>query len=251
MVLTKTRHNSLVQDVVNQIEQAIVDGVFKPGEKIESVREMQNMLGISSGTLREAIRILQQKGLIEVKLGTKGGVFVRESTTAPLSEGLALLIRQRRISIDELAEFRQVVEAGLLELVAKKLQSADLKRLKQFLAELEFHSARGANGWKGFLEVEVQLRKVLIQIAKNHVYETVLVPIHENIFAYAYLLPGKQARVQEAYQDWCEIVAALENRNAEKAARIMQDHIRRYARRISKFRAIKVLKQQNKSQNPS
>ena len=113
MILTKTKRRSLVQDVVHQIEQTIVDRKFKAGEKIASVRELQEMLGISGGTLREALQILQQKGLVEVKLGTKGGVFAKDSTTDSVTEGLALLIRQRNISIDDLAEFRKVVEPGL------------------------------------------------------------------------------------------------------------------------------------------
>jgi GntR family transcriptional regulator, transcriptional repressor for pyruvate dehydrogenase complex len=232
MVFSRVKPDSLVENVVNQIEQSIVDGFFKPGEKLPHVRELQESLGTSRGTMREALRILGQKGLIEVRKGTKGGVFVREATTEPLAQGLALLIRQRRISVDDLAEFRQVIESGLIRLVSKKIKKKDINELKKILAQFKTCVAKGAEGWPDFLDAEVNLRKTLIRMTGNPMYEAVLFPIHENIFAYAYHVPGRDAEIEEAYTDWCNIVAALVSNDAERAALITREHIARYAARI-------------------
>lgn len=78
------------------------------------MRDLQKALGANRGNLREALRILEQKGLIEVRAGSKGGAFVKEATTEPLAEGLVLLIRQRPLGVDHLAELRQVLEQGLV-----------------------------------------------------------------------------------------------------------------------------------------
>jgi len=234
MVFSKVKPDSLVENVVNQIEQSIVDGFFKPGEKLPHVQELQESLGTSRGTMREALRILGQKGLIEVRKGTKGGVFVREATTEPLAQGLALLIRQRRISVDDLAEFRQVIESGLIRLVSKKIRKKDLKELRKVLKQFKTCVKKGAEGWPGFLDAEVKLRKTLIRMTGNPMYEAVLFPIHENIFAYAYEVPGSDAEIEEAYTDWCNIVDALESNDAERAALITREHIARYAKRIKK-----------------
>jgi DNA-binding FadR family transcriptional regulator len=236
MILSKTKRSSLVQDIVDQIEKTIIDGRFKGGEKIASVRKLEKMLGVSSGTLREALRILQQKGLIEVKLGTKGGIFAKDPSTDSVREGLALLIRQRRISIGDLAEFRKVVEPGLFHQVVKNLTKSDIQALNQYLIKLKEHTEKGAAGWKGFLATEVDLRKALIKIGGNLIYESVLVPIHENIFAYGYLVSGKDANVEQAYTDWSEIIQALEKRDAEKAGKIAIEHIARYAKKIEKIK---------------
>jgi DNA-binding FadR family transcriptional regulator len=234
MVFSRVKPDSLVENVVDQIEQSIVDGFFKPGEKLPHVRELQDSLGTSRGTMREALRILGQKGLIEVRKGTKGGVFVREATTEPLAQSLALLIRQRRISVDDLAEFRQVIESGLIRLVSKKIKKKDITELKEIVEHFKTCVAKGAEGWADFLDAEVNLRKTLIRMTGNPMYEAVLFPIHENIFAYAYQVPGQEARIEEAYTDWRKIVEALESNDAERAALITREHIARYAARIKK-----------------
>lgn len=229
----KAKQSGLVGDVVSQIEEAIIEHRLKPGDKLPSPQELQDTLGTSRGTLREAFRILAQKGLIETRPGFKGGAFVRETSTKPVSEGLDLLIRQRKISIEDFAEFRKVVEAGLIKLVAEKVTEKDLEELHTFLEELEGYVKQGAIGWKRFLECEVRLRKVLIRISGNRMYEAVLIPIHENILAYAYeYLPGEKARMGEAFQDWCHIIEALKKHDGTTAASITQDHITRYAERM-------------------
>ena len=63
-------------------------------------------------------------------------------------------------------------------------------------------------------------------------YEAVLVPIHENIFAYAHGIPGEEANVAEALEDWKGILAAVETGDAERAAFLTREHIGRYAEKI-------------------
>jgi DNA-binding FadR family transcriptional regulator len=233
-MLQKARQSSLVEEAASQIQEAIVDGTFEVGEKLPSSLELEKTLGTSRGTLREALRILAQKGLVEIRLGSKGGVFVKESNTKPVAQGFALLIRQRAISLDDLAEFRKVVEGGLIELVCRKIKKTDFMELKKFLEEFKIHVSKGADGWEGLCEVEVRLRKTLIRIAGNRMYDAVLVPIHENIFAYAHDLAGEDANVEEAFEDWRNILEALEKKDSTKAKAITQDHISRYAQRIKK-----------------
>ncbi|MGD8563419.1 MAG: FCD domain-containing protein [Desulfarculaceae bacterium] len=229
----KVRSNSVVEDVINQIEEAILSGSLKAGDKLPATRELQRILGISQGTLREALRVLDQMGLIQVKQGSKGGVFVREANSQPVSDCLARLIRQRQISLDDLAGFRRVIEGGLIRLVVERATKKDVAALKAILVDMKAQAERGPSGWHGLLEVEVRLRKALIRLSGSVLYEAVLVPIHDNIFAYAgHLIPGKDANVEEAYKDWRQIVEAIAKRDADIAEEITQDHIDRYAERM-------------------
>lgn len=233
----KATQSSLVGDVVRQIEEAIIEHRLNPGDKLPPPQELQDMLGTSRGTLREAFRILEQKGLIETRTGFKGGAFVREITTEPVAEGLGLLMRQRKISLEDLAEFRKVVEAGLISLVAEKVTEKDIEELHPFLEEFQEYIRQGPVGWKGFLECEVRLRKVLIQISGSRMYEAVLIPIHENILSYSYkYIPGENAKMEEALHDWEQIIEALEKHDGAAAVSITQDHIARYAERMKQGR---------------
>lgn len=229
----KAVQDSLVEKVARQIEEAILGHDLKPGQKLPSSRELQEMIGTSQGTVREALRVLEHKGLIEKKIGAKGGIFVKELTTGPISEGLDLLIRQLKISPQDLAEFRQVVEAGLIRLVCQRISPAEMAELKAFIPELKACLQKGAAGWRDLLKTEVKLRKFLIKLSGNRMYQAVLVPIHENIIAYTdKYLPDDETMVQEAFHDWCRIIEAIEKRDAEVAASITQDHIARFLKHI-------------------
>lgn len=232
-VFKKQKSIGLVENLVNQLENAILSRSFEPGEKLPSSSELEACMGASRGTLREALRILQQKGLLESRVGVKGGIFVREVNTDPVTEGLAQLIRLQKISLDDLAEFRQVIESGLIRLVAKRIKDADIKILQGYLPILQTQTLRGADGWHGFLEIEVDLRKELIRIAGSLLYKAVLTPIHENIFSYAApYISGEDANVEEAMEDWTQIVNALANGDTNRAVFYTRDHIKRYASRM-------------------
>ncbi len=232
-VFKKQKAIKLVDSLVDQLENAILSGKFTPGEKLPPSPELENALGASRGTLREAIRILQQKGLVESRVGVKGGVFVREANFDSVTDGIGQLIHLKKISIEELSEFRQVIEAGLIRSVATRISNRDIDVLREFLPALEKEARRGAEGWHGFLEIEVQLRKELIRIAANPLYDAVLTPIHENIFGYAaYYIPGEDANVNEALEDWNQIIKALMRGNIEKSVKFTCEHIERYAFRM-------------------
>ena len=90
----KTPHNRIFQDLVGQIQEAILDGRLQPGDKLPSQRELVAMFQTSRASIREALRVLEQKGLIEVKLGVSGGAVVRNAGTGPITESLKLLLQQ-------------------------------------------------------------------------------------------------------------------------------------------------------------
>ena len=96
--LHKAKSLSLVENVVRQVEDAIVAGEYSVGDKLPSTRELQRILGASLGTIREGLARLEQKGLLAVKKGTKGGFFVNDVTTQPMTESIDLLMRHLKVS---------------------------------------------------------------------------------------------------------------------------------------------------------
>jgi DNA-binding transcriptional regulator YhcF (GntR family) len=104
------KSTKVFQDVVAQIEDAILAGRVKTGDMLPSERDLKDMFRISRGTLREALRVLEQKGLIEIKLGVGGGSLVKTVDGGQVSESLGLLIRSQKVSLNQLAEFREGLE---------------------------------------------------------------------------------------------------------------------------------------------
>ena len=230
LAFTKANPTKLVDHLVAQIEEAIVSGSYRPGEKLPPSRELEGLLGASRGTLREAFRILTHKGLIEVKAGAKGGAFVRQPGTESVTESLGLLIRQREITIDDLYEFREVVEDALVRQVIKKAGLSDIKELKSLLSEMADLVPLGLSHFRQLLRVERRIRGEFIRVAQSKMYESVLYAIWDNLHSYARLyLPGDEGMPEEHLDDWQTIISAIESRDAETAAAQTRDHLRRFA----------------------
>ncbi|MDO8944550.1 MAG: GntR family transcriptional regulator, partial [Desulfobacterales bacterium] len=127
------KSTKVFQDVVAQIEDAILAGRVKTGDMLPSERDLKDMFRISRGTLREALRVLEQKGLIEIKLGVGGGSLVKTVDGGQVSESLGLLIRSQKVSLNQLAEFREGVEGTVAALAAERRSPADVERLRGLL----------------------------------------------------------------------------------------------------------------------
>ena len=228
-MLEKASHSSLVEGVIEQIEKAIVDRTFEPGERLPSPQDLQESLGISRGTLREALRVLEQKGLIEIKPGVGGGAVVKAVTTEQVSQGLALLIRYQRVSLNHIAEFRNSVEGSVAALAAERATKEDIQHLKGLLKEAQKHLEEGASHWDAFIRVDEQLHLALAHITGNPLYISIEQTVHENIHRYyTKFLPWKENVVRENYQDLCDIVAAIEDGNGVRARTLAQSHVYRF-----------------------
>lgn len=217
--LHKARKLSLVEDVTQQIEGAILDREYQPGDKLPSTRQLQEILGASLGTIRESLAILEQKGLLEVRKGAKGGFFVREVTTGPISRSLEMLMRHMALSHRELYEFRATVEAGVIRLVVQRASDEEIKDFHQYLEKFRACLNKGNPGWMMLVDVEQDLRRDLLKVINNRTYKAVLLPIINNLVEYArYYLPGGDAETQAAYDYWVRIMSAIAQRQEDQAA---------------------------------
>ena len=84
----RTKPVRIFQSVVDQIQAAILDGRLAPGDVLPSEMKLKDMFATSRGTIREALRVLEQKGLVDIKTGVAGGAVVRAPNTEKLTEGL-------------------------------------------------------------------------------------------------------------------------------------------------------------------
>ena len=230
-IFRKARQNRIFQDVVEQIEGAILDGQVRAGEKLPAERELCEMFQTSRGTLREAFRVLEQKGLIEIKLGVGGGAMVKSANAEPLIENMAMLIRSGKVSLSHLAEFREGVEGLVTGLAARRAGQADVNKLRALLAEAEGHYARGLSGWNDFVQVDEKIHTAISEITGNPLYIFILHTIQDNIQRYYEAHPLKDARIlQENYEDLRDIVLAIEKKQVTVVKSLVQSHVRRFNR---------------------
>ncbi len=228
----------IFQDVVDQIQDQILSGRLKPGDILPSERDLRKMFEVSRGTLREALRVLEQKGLIEIKLGVGGGAVVRDVSTDKLGETLALLIRSKKISLEHLAEFRKGVEGDITALAAQRATDRDIQKLEHILEMARKYCDKGAKFVQQFLEVDMKFHLTLSQISGNPVYETVERIVQGNIIPYyETFLDMEERKLRENYDDLCKIVKAMKQKQPEEARAIAREHVAKYAAYMEKRKA--------------
>jgi len=227
----KTNQHRVFEDLVNQIEGAILDGRLKVGDKLPPQRELVEMFQTSRASLREALRVLEQKGLIDIKLGVSGGAVIKAVDTEPVTESLALLIQHQKVSLEELAEFREGVEGHVAALAARRASRAEIQNLKELLETARDYVAQGVPAWEAFCEVDNAIHVAIAAASGNSVYGFVLRMVHDNIQRYYEAYPLKDERIlKENYEDLCEIVQALEKKQTTVVKSLVQGHVRRFNR---------------------
>lgn len=221
--------NRAYQDVVDQIQEAIIDGSLKPGSQLPAERDLKEQFGVSRGTLREALRVLEQKGLIEIRTGVAGGSVIREINSDKLSENIGLLIRNCAVSLRDLADFREGIEGGVAALAAMRANDQDRQELKDLLEAAEVYLKKGKKGWDAFIRTDEQIHMALARISNNQLFIAVLTSVYYNIHTYyENFLPWSNELMQENYLDLKNIIAAVADSDADQARHLAQSHVRRF-----------------------
>lgn len=228
-VFRKARQNRIFQDVVDQIQAAILDGRIKPGEKLPAERELGEMMGTSRGTLREALRVLEQKGLIEIRLGVGGGAIAKGPGGEQMTESLDMLIRSQKVSLNHLAEFREGVEGTVAGLAAQRARPEDIKLLRELLQDARRCWQAGVEKWSDFVRVDEKMPMALARIARNPIYALILKTVHDNIHIYYdRFLPCGNDELNENYHDLDQLVEAVASSRVERASELARNHVRRF-----------------------
>jgi DNA-binding FadR family transcriptional regulator len=217
----------IFQDVVDQIQDAILQGELAPGEKLPPERELKEMFSISRGTLREALRVLEEKGLIDIQLGVGGGAIVQAVTPEVMVDGLSLMIRGLRIPLAHLQEFRTDIESKIAQLAAERATPANIDELREILKEAK-DALDQQPGWEAYVAADAKFHMTLARISGNAVYEYIQTGIHENINRYyAEYLEHEESVLREHYKDLRAITDAVATGDAEQACAVMQLHLSR------------------------
>jgi DNA-binding FadR family transcriptional regulator len=130
-------------DIVDQIKTMIRDGKLTPGDQLPSERDLTRQLGVSRVSVRDALRMLEAHGLIEVRVGARGGAFVTAPAPSLVGESFADMLRLGAASPTEVTEMRLVFELGLLPLACERATDEDFAALDELCDQAEAALAGG------------------------------------------------------------------------------------------------------------
>jgi GntR family transcriptional regulator, transcriptional repressor for pyruvate dehydrogenase complex len=118
-------------EVASQIHRLIADGRLKPGDRLPSERELAEVFGVSRSSVRDAIRVLEMRGLVEPKHGE--GTLVRQVPLDAIVSPLADVLTASKDLTAELFDMRRILEPPVARAAAVRATPEDLEALDQIL----------------------------------------------------------------------------------------------------------------------
>ncbi len=223
----------LYQQVAQQMEDRIRAGEFKVGHRLPAERALISQFGVSRSVLREALIVLELRGLVDIRMGA--GTFVVEPRDESAGE------RKDCLSFDEVGPFdmlmaRRMIEAETARLAALTAAPDDLERIKAALDQIEQDTAP-------FVMRHVADRAFHIAIARatrNPALVTIVSGLWDRYRRFMITEAGEIARRPEnlgpAIADHLAIYTCLVDRDGSGAAAAMQAHLDRVSEFLSSFR---------------
>jgi GntR family transcriptional repressor for pyruvate dehydrogenase complex len=219
----RTRHT--FEEAAGQIAEKVRSGELRTGDKLPSERDLAVQMEISRPTLREAVRVLVDAGVLEVRRGPGGGMFVA-SDVVPVE-----LVRQRssdRFSeVGPVLEARRLLEPGVAQFAAARATEADLEALGRSIAAMRDIVARGygPEDEDRFLQLDMQFHLALARAAGNPAVETLMrtlfrqLEIARDMAMHLPLVPEWTIDIHERTLD------AIRAGDADEVAAVMDEHL--------------------------
>ena len=152
----------LYEQIVQQVEESILKGQLKPGDQLPAERDLAQSFGVSRTAVREAVKTLREKGLVEAYTGR--GTFVTSGTSHAIRQSLDLMIRvsQQEGSL-HLAELRQVLEPEIAALAALRIEEQLLTTMREAVAAMD----RNVNDPDAYIEADLDFHLALAEAVGN------------------------------------------------------------------------------------
>ncbi|MEP7381276.1 MAG: FadR/GntR family transcriptional regulator [Gemmatimonadota bacterium] len=209
----------LYQEIVEHVQAQILSGELKPGDRIPAERELATHFHVSRAAVREAIKALTEKGLVNVHVGR--GTYVAVLTTDHVVQSMSLLLRDARNTPEHLQEAREILEVPIARLAARNRTDEHLARLHALLRDME----RQRHMSRAFIDADSDFHYELARATGNPVLEIVSRTLLTMLRSERVFMVGFRDEIHGAIGSHAQIVAALEQQDADAAATAMAGHL--------------------------
>jgi GntR family transcriptional regulator, transcriptional repressor for pyruvate dehydrogenase complex len=214
------RTSRLYEQIVQQVEESILKGQLKAGDQLPAERDLAQRFGVSRTAVREAVKALREKGLVEAYSGR--GTFVTDGTAHAIRQSLDVLVRiNQQEGWTHLAELRYVLEPEIAALAAPRIEEQLLTTMRDAVAAMD----RSLHDPESYVEADLDFHLALAEAAGNplilSLLDSIVVLLREQR-SRIFKVDGGPERGQFHHK---RILAAVEARNAEAAREAMRGHL--------------------------
>jgi GntR family transcriptional repressor for pyruvate dehydrogenase complex len=214
------RTSRLYEQIVQQIEESILKGTLKPGNQLPAERELAQQFGVSRTAVREAVKALREKGLVEAYSGR--GTFVTDGTSQAIRQSLDLMVKiGQPDGSTSLAELRAILEPEIAALAATRVEEQYLATMREAVAVMDA-SRRDPDA---YIEADLDFHLALAEAAANplilSLIDSIVGLLREQRMR-IFKVDGGPERGQFHHK---RILQAIEQRDPDKARATMRAHL--------------------------
>lgn len=214
--IKKTR---IHEEIADRIRQLILDGTYPPEQPLPSERVLAARLGVSRGSVRDALRTLEVLGLIEPRHGQ--GTFPRELSVDRLVTPLAEVLVYRRDLQEELMDVRRMIEPALARAAATRVTDDDVAELERVIDRQRRKLASGRSA----IGEDTEFHDALARATHNRVAVRLMATLNDLLMQSRKLTLKQRGRPERSLRGHEAIVGAMRRRDPAAAERAMHDHI--------------------------
>ena len=210
----------LYEQIVQQIEESILKGTLKTGDQLPAERELAQRFGVSRTAVREAVKALREKGLVEAYSGR--GTFITDGTSQAVRQSLDLMVKIGQPEGSQyLAELRAILEPEIAALAAVRAQESDLATMREAVAVMD----RAGRDPDAYIEADLDFHLSLAEAAANplilSLIDSIVGLLREQRMK-IFKVEGGPERGQFHHK---RILEAMEQRDPEKVRDAMRAHL--------------------------
>ena len=225
------KREKLYKQITDQIQDLIASHSLRPGDKLPGERELAEMLGVSRTVVREAIRVLNVKGLVKVKPGCGTYVQAIDPKDAAASMELFLKTQQAGMSPDHLCEVRRMIEVEAAVLAAQRATMADCEKLQTYIDGM----LENIDDPQRYTQHDLAFHLALAAATHNDLFPVLLIPIADllsQVMQTTLQTPGAAMAGIDEHRD---ILAQIKVKTPSSARQSMHRHLDRVHGQIKQF----------------
>jgi GntR family transcriptional regulator, transcriptional repressor for pyruvate dehydrogenase complex len=207
--------------IVERIHEDIFAGQRRPGDRLPSEHSLGEQFGVSRAGVREALRVLELEGLVDVRHGYGGGLFVAEPSHTPILGALSVSLRLGQVDVAELYQARQLVEPS----IARSAVEGDTTRLVQRLVANVEATEKALGGEAPVSALNREFHAILAEQAGNRVLGLIMQALQELLESVDQRFPNSPPQTRCALTEHRQILEAVCARDGERAERLMRCHL--------------------------
>ena len=208
----KVNSESVVQLVINSLTDAMIKRKLRPGDKLPTELELAESFGVGRNSVREAIKILEYLGVLEIRRAE--GTFVcegfHESMIDPMIYGIILNTSD---SYENLMELREMMEVGVMQVAMEKYTQDDLEHLAELLEKMHIEITKGSDNIQNVFEADNQFHDAISNMGNNPLVDKINRVVRVLTHAIRYetvktmLETGRGQELFEAHEQLYQIMA--------------------------------------------